>query len=210
MARTRFCPRSSAEALPFLAQPQQQVDDLLAGGGVEVAGRFVGQQQRRLGDERASDRHPLLLAARELAGQGLLPAGEPDGRDEVTGPGLAVEAHPVRQHRREHVVEHAEGRQQVEALEDEPDRAPVPLQPAPPQRVDALPAHVDLAPVREVHGADEVQQRRFARPGRAGERHGAARRDVQADPVEGEPRRVRPGDRHESDLHTHGPYIVTM
>ena len=34
---------------------------------VEVAGRLVGEEERRLGDQRARDRDALLLAAGELA-----------------------------------------------------------------------------------------------------------------------------------------------
>ena len=45
---------------------EQQVDDLSTGRAVEIAGRFVGEQQRRIVGERASDRDALLLAAREL------------------------------------------------------------------------------------------------------------------------------------------------
>ena len=39
--------------------------------GVEVAGRLVGEQDRRLAGEGAGDRDALLLTARELAGQML-------------------------------------------------------------------------------------------------------------------------------------------
>ena len=43
------------------------VHDLVGGLRVEVAGRLVGQQDRRVVDQRARDRHALLLAAGELA-----------------------------------------------------------------------------------------------------------------------------------------------
>ena len=39
-----------------------------AGPRVEVAGRLVGQDDRGLVDQRARDRHALLLAARQLVG----------------------------------------------------------------------------------------------------------------------------------------------
>ena len=45
---------------------------------VEVAGRLVGQDHRRLGDERPGDGDALLLAARQLAGPVVGPVGEPD------------------------------------------------------------------------------------------------------------------------------------
>jgi hypothetical protein len=42
----------------------QQLEHLLAALGVEVAGGLVGQHQRRRGDQRAGDGHPLLLRRR--------------------------------------------------------------------------------------------------------------------------------------------------
>src|SRR5260221_4163759 len=44
----------------------KQVDDGFPGRAVEVAGRFIGQKQRRLVDQRSRDRGPLHLAAREF------------------------------------------------------------------------------------------------------------------------------------------------
>src|SRR6266487_5318726 len=49
-------------------QPAEEVEDLGARSGVEVAGRLVGQDHGWLGDQRAGDRHPLHLAAGQLAG----------------------------------------------------------------------------------------------------------------------------------------------
>ena len=46
-----------------------QREDLVGRMGVEVAGRLVGQHQRRRERQRARDRHALLLAAGELARQ---------------------------------------------------------------------------------------------------------------------------------------------
>src|SRR5260221_11551172 len=45
---------------------EQQVDDLAAGLGVEIAGRLVGPQQPRAGPRGPGPRHPLLTAARQL------------------------------------------------------------------------------------------------------------------------------------------------
>jgi hypothetical protein len=42
------------------------IQDLPGGKPVEIAGRLVGNGDRRIGHHRAGDRHPLLLAAREL------------------------------------------------------------------------------------------------------------------------------------------------
>ncbi len=50
----------------LLVQPSQQVHDLHAGAGVQVAGRFVGQDDGRRIDQRARNGHSLLLPARKL------------------------------------------------------------------------------------------------------------------------------------------------
>src|SRR5687768_1113258 len=52
--------------LPDAVDPEQQLDDRMAGVAVEISGRFVREQQRRLVGERPRDRDTLLLAAREL------------------------------------------------------------------------------------------------------------------------------------------------
>ncbi len=44
----------------------QQVENLARALGVQVAGRLVGHQQQRIVDDRAGNRHALLLAAGEL------------------------------------------------------------------------------------------------------------------------------------------------
>ena len=51
-------------AIPL--QGEEQVDDRLAGGLVEIAGRLVRHQDRRVGHDGAGDRHALLLAAGKL------------------------------------------------------------------------------------------------------------------------------------------------
>ena len=48
----------------FAVQVVQQVHDLHAGDGIEIARRFVGQNQRRAIDQRAGDGDALLLPAR--------------------------------------------------------------------------------------------------------------------------------------------------
>ena len=54
---------------------------------VEVAGRFVGQDQRRLVDEGTGDRDPLLLAAGQLGRPVVGPIGEADERQRLDGRG---------------------------------------------------------------------------------------------------------------------------
>ena len=56
----------------------QQVEDLVARLAIEVAGRLVAEQQRRVGDDGAGDADALLLAARELPRVVLRAVGEAD------------------------------------------------------------------------------------------------------------------------------------
>ena len=48
----------------LLRDPAQEPHDLVADLRVEVGGRLVGQDERRVVDQRPGDRHPLLFAAR--------------------------------------------------------------------------------------------------------------------------------------------------
>jgi len=45
--------------------------------GIEVRGRFIGEDNRRLLDDRAADRHPLALSTGELIGFGFGAVGKP-------------------------------------------------------------------------------------------------------------------------------------
>jgi hypothetical protein len=56
----------------------QQREDGRARGGIEVPRRLVGEQDRRLGDQRPRDRHALLLAARQLGRLVVAPLGKAD------------------------------------------------------------------------------------------------------------------------------------
>src|SRR6185437_6531107 len=75
-----------AVVLPELLQ---QGDNLVAGVLVEVAGRLVGEQHSRLLDQRAGDRHALLLTAGQLRRQVPGPVGEPDRGERLRRPRLA-------------------------------------------------------------------------------------------------------------------------
>ena len=57
---------------------EQQLDDRVAGGGIEVAGGLVGEQQRRIVGQRAGDGDALLLAAGELRRIVMAAVGQAD------------------------------------------------------------------------------------------------------------------------------------
>jgi len=68
-----------------LALLEQEVERLLLGGGVEVAGRLIGKDQTGFRDERAGYRDALPLALRELTRAPVEQSGEAQVRSESTG-----------------------------------------------------------------------------------------------------------------------------
>ena len=126
--------------------PVEQPHDALAGGGVEVAGRLVGQQDQRPVDEGPGDRHPLLLAAGQLVGQVVALLGQADqvedlghlGAHHVLGPADHLEGE------RHVLVDRLVG-QQPEVLEDAADVAAQVGHPPLGQGDDVLPGLPDLA-----------------------------------------------------------------
>ena len=75
---------------PWRRQPLEDRQDLLRGGGVQVAGRLVGEDQRRVGDQRAGDRDALLLAAGQLGGQVVDAVAQPDLAQRAPAPGAGA------------------------------------------------------------------------------------------------------------------------
>ena len=105
--------------------PVEQLHDPDRGLGIEVAGRLVGQQQRRVVDERARHRDALLLAAGELVGEVVQlgrQAGEAQDVGDLRADLLARAAGDLQ--RVGDVVVHRAVGQQLEVLEDDPEVAP--------------------------------------------------------------------------------------
>jgi hypothetical protein len=68
----------------------EQVHDLVAALAVEVAGRLVGEQDQRAGDDGAGDGDALLLAAGKFGRRVMFPAGQADLRQRFARGGVAV------------------------------------------------------------------------------------------------------------------------
>ena len=106
----------------------KQLDDLLAALGVERARRLVGQQQRGLVGQRAGDREPLALAAREHAGHGRRLVADAEEVEQVAGPRLGhLALAPGDDRRQRDVLEHGHALEEVEELEHDADVAPAQL-----------------------------------------------------------------------------------
>ena len=141
------------------------------GRAVEVPGRLVGEQERRIVRERARDRDALLFSARQLRRVVMAAFREPDLLEERrrSGPGAA---HPGNLHRNEHVLERRQRRQQVEELEDESDSPPAqPCERILVERRDVDAVDRNLSRRRGVEAGDEAEQRGLAAAGRPGDRH---------------------------------------
>src|SRR6185436_3354808 len=167
-------------------QVADQRKNLLAGARVEVAGRFVGEQDRRIDRQRARDRDALPLAAGELVGQMMQAVFELDQREQLARAFVDLLPRPAAQVQRQpHVLQRAQRRQQVEELEDEADLVAADAgQLVVAEAGERLAVDAHLAGGRAIEPADQVQQRRFAGARRSNDRDHLAARDGEGDAVE--------------------------
>ena len=168
----------------LLVQALEDAHDLDAGARVEVAGGFVGQDDRRLVDQRAGDGDALLLAAGELVRHVVIALAEPDRverRQRALVPlgGLEAVLRAVEQ-RQLDVVERGRARQQVEALEHEADLLVAHARQLVLRRLGHVLAveHV-LTGRRPIEAAGDVHERRLAGAGRPGDGDELALLDVE-------------------------------
>ena len=67
----------------------QHAEDRFGGGGVELAGGFVGKQERRSSREGDRERDALLLPAGKLVTERVATTRQPDAVQELVDPALA-------------------------------------------------------------------------------------------------------------------------
>ena len=165
-------------------QLEHEVEHVAGGASVEVAGRLVGEHARRLGDQRARQRHALALTAGQLtrAMRGAL--GEPDALEQRPRPGagrLRRFAPDVQRHG--DVLERAELGQEMMELVDETERAVAhasALRLAQLRHRRAVDEH--LAGAWRIEAAEQMQQRALARPRRADHGDALTGRYAEIDP----------------------------
>jgi hypothetical protein len=166
-------------------------EDLVGGPGVEVAGRLVGQHQRRPPHQRAGDRHALLLPARQAPRVLVRAVAEADlgqGRD-AAAPHLVGHARLVGGQRHHHVLHDGERSDEVMKLEHEAEVARAqPREGLVLEQLCTLAADPYLACRRAIEQTDEIEQGALARARGADHRRELAVFDAQVDAVE------HPGD----------------
>ena len=164
------------------AQPRQELEHDRAGGAVEVAGRLVGEQQRRLGREGARQRDALLLAARELRRVVVSALAEADARRAVARAAVERLGAAGELERQEDVLERGQVGEQLERLEDEADAAAAQeRQLVLGERLDRRAVDPHLALARPVEPGGEAEQRRLAASRRPEHGDELAARDREVD-----------------------------
>ena len=160
---------------------EEKFDDAMARLGVEIAGRFVREQDLRAIDEGARDSDALLLAPRELRGVMMQSFTQP---------------HPIKQlnrflerviqaaefHRHHYVFERGDRRDELEVLKDEPAHASTQFGAAIfVQRCEVDARKRDTAGGRDVEPRTEAKQSRLAAAGRTENRACVATREGKGD-----------------------------
>ena len=157
----------------FIVEPFEQRQDLLRRHAVQVAGRFVGQDEVGVIHQAAGDGHPLLLTAGELGGAVPQPIFQPDQRGQLVaalaggraGATLVVQRNLDVFHDRQLL-------DQVIRLKDEADAGSADHGKLVVAHLgDIVVAEKELAAGRLVQATEQVEQRALAGTGRAHDGH---------------------------------------
>ena len=161
----------------------RQRQHVVGGVLVEIAGRLVREQQRRLGRERAADRDALLLSAGQLLGVASQQITQAQPFDELGMPGGIVLAGDARLKRE--IVGDRKARDQVELLKHQSEPVAAQRRAAGIGKAgDVGVAKPDLAAIGGIEPRDQMQQRALAGAGFAGQRHALAGGNVEIDPAQ--------------------------
>src|SRR6266545_4503758 len=149
---------------------------------VKVPGRLVGKKQGRFVDERASDRHALLLPSRKILRRGVHLVVKADSFQDL------VRAAPLLRPRKpEHVLHEGDvledrlARDEPEVLEDDPDGPPEVRDLRRGEHPDVTPVDDDLTGRGRLFPEEKLQESRLSRAGRARQKDELAALDVARD-----------------------------
>jgi hypothetical protein len=179
-----------------LLQREEKVHDLRAGSEIEIAGRLIGKDELRVRRKGARNRHPLLLAAGELAREMRLAMRQPDLTKRrarlVEGVGLVEEFEGQR-----HVLERGHGRHEVEGLEHDADIGGTEPSEAILIEGGVVGAgNVDAAAGRSLEACGDHEESRFAGAARADHGDGITHRNFEVDAAQDGHRACARGQRH--------------
>ncbi len=154
-------------------------------GGVEIAGRLVGEEQSGTASEGPGDGDALHLTAAQLVREMPRPVGHPDQiehfRHARGGLFLGI---PAQEQGELHIFPNRHGWQEIEELKHDAERVAAVMGEFPLARAVKLEAiHPNLARGGRVETAEEVQQRAFAATAGTRDRGEIPRREVERDIV---------------------------
>ena len=163
---------------------EQQIDDLLAGGFVEIAGRLVRHQDRRIGRQRAGQRDALLFATGQLGGIMMQAVAEADrGQFLRRAPRRIGVTGEFQRHR--DILQRRHGRNQVKRLEHDADLAAAKAcQRVLVEGIERGTADHHFSAVRTLQSRHHHQQGGFSRTGGADQADRFTWSDPQADILE--------------------------
>ena len=165
-----------ADRVETLEQPHHLQRELR----VEISRGLVRDDDRRLGNNRARDADPLLLAGRHLDREALFAPEQPDLVERGADPPVNLAAgNPGDDQRQRHVVPDRPVVQQLVVLENHADVAPVRRYAAPAQRGDAAAADQNLPARRSLDQRDQLECGALAGAGVAGQEYHLARRHLE-------------------------------
>src|SRR5258708_1280454 len=155
-----------------LVERLEHADDLFSVGGVEISGRFVGEQDRRAIDDGTGDAKALLFPGGQGDGSGFFASEQADFVE--SGPralrNLAARKAGYRQGQR-HILENTAVKQQFVILENQPEIAPEKGNHARFHRGYVLAIDDDAACCRSFDGGYQFQQSTFPRARMAGDKY---------------------------------------
>jgi hypothetical protein len=148
-----------------LVEPPEQVHDLDREIGVEVSGRLVRDQDRRLADDGARDTDALLLSGRELDRAARLAAEQSDLVERCSHALADVLFRHAGDHERQRdVVIDRTVHQQLVILEHDADLATERRDLRTLERARVLSIHNECAAARTLDQRDQLEQRALAGP----------------------------------------------
>ena len=148
----------------------EQIHDFERQIRIEVAGRLVGEHQLRVVDERASDRNPLLFAARQFLGKRVDAVLQADPFQHLKRLALLRRQRNTQDtHDERDVLEHREPGDQSKVLKNEPDAPPEGLDLRRTQRFQIASEHFEVALAGQLFAQEKSEEGRLAGPARTGQ-----------------------------------------